>query len=150
MLGLCPFINRVLHPQGPLNATAPYIEDHTPATTLPPAGAGRTTGAIFAGPRTISRTTATPAVMPHSVLPTVSDHCTPRFGGKQQLPRPHSCTPPLLVTIKGGGGLPLGSLIFGMPGSLWFSHSENAQTLPDVIHHHLRSGIPIRHVQPLF
>ena len=23
-------------PQGPLNATAPYIEDHAPATTTPP------------------------------------------------------------------------------------------------------------------
>ena len=45
--------------------------------------------------------------MPHSVLPTVFGHCTPRFGGKRRLPRPHSCTPPLLVTIKGGGRLPL-------------------------------------------
>src|SRR6185312_5864998 len=43
----------------------------------------------------------------HSVLPTVSDHCTPRFRGKRQLPCPHSCAPPLLVTIKGGSGLPL-------------------------------------------
>ena len=58
-------------------------------------------------PRTISRTTATPDATPHSVLPTVFGHCTPRFGGKRRLPRPHSCTPPLLVTIKGGGGLPL-------------------------------------------
>ena len=31
----------------------------------------------------------------------------PRFGGKRRLPRPHSCTPLLLVTIKGGGRLPL-------------------------------------------
>ena len=74
---------------------------------MPLAGAGRTTGAIFAGQRTISRTTATHAAMPHSVLPTVFGHCTPRFGGKRRLPRPHSCAPPLLVTIKEGGGLPL-------------------------------------------
>ena len=51
-------------PQGPLNATAPYIEDHAPATTTPPAGAGTATGTIFTGPRTISRTTATPAAFP--------------------------------------------------------------------------------------
>jgi len=95
-------------PQGPPNATAPYIEDHTPATTTPPAGAGRTTGAIFAGPRTISRTTVTPAAMPYSVLPTVSDHCTPAIRGETTTSTlPYSCTPLLLVTIKGGGGLPL-------------------------------------------
>ena len=51
-----------------------------------------------------------PDAMPHNVLPTVFGHCTPRFGGKRRLPRLHSCTPPLLVTIKGGGGLPLDSL----------------------------------------
>ena len=67
----------------------------------------------------------------------------PRFRGKRRLLGPHSCTPPLLVTIKGGGGLPLAGLWF-------FSSSKDAQTPPDVIHHHLRSGIPIRHVQPLF
>ena len=95
------------NPRGPPNATAPYMEDHAPATTTPPAEAGKTTGTIFAGPRTISRTTATPAAMPHSVLPTVSDHCTPAIRGKTTTSTPHSCTPPLLVTIKGGGRLPL-------------------------------------------
>ena len=45
--------------------------------------------------------------MPYNVLPTVFGHCTPRFGGKRRLPRPHSCAPPLLVTIKGGGRPPL-------------------------------------------
>ena len=39
----------------------------------------------------------------------------PRFGGKRRLPRPDSYTPPLLVTIKGGGRLPLDSLVL----SLW-------------------------------
>ena len=44
----------------------------------------------------------------HSVLPTVSDHCTPRFRGERRLPRPYTrVRRPLLVTIKGGGGLPL-------------------------------------------
>jgi len=51
-------------PQGPLNATTPYIEDHALATTTPPAGAGRTTDAIFARPRTISRMTTTHASFP--------------------------------------------------------------------------------------
>ena len=73
-------------------------------------------GAICARPRTISRTTAAPDAMPYSVLPTVFGHCTPRFGGKRRLPLPHSCAPPLLVTIKGGDGLPL-------------ALSEDAQTL---------------------
>ena len=37
---------------------------------------------ISARPRMISTTAATPNAMPHSVLSTVSDHCTPRFEGK--------------------------------------------------------------------
>jgi len=46
--------------------------------------------------------------MPHSVLPTVFDHCTPAIRGKTTTSTfPYSCTPSLLVTIKGGGGLPL-------------------------------------------
>ena len=62
-------------------------------------------GAISAGPRTISRTTATPDAMPHSVLPTVFDYCTPAIQGKTTTSKLHcSCTPSLLVTIKGGGG----------------------------------------------
>src|SRR6185312_11437132 len=36
----------------------------------------------------------------HSALPTVPDHCTPRFRGKRRLLCPHSCTPPLLVNYK--------------------------------------------------
>jgi len=31
----------------------------------------------------------------------------PQFRGKRRLPCSHSCTPPLLITIKGGGRLPL-------------------------------------------
>ena len=31
----------------------------------------------------------------------------PQFRGKRRLPCSHSCTPPLLITIKEGGGLPL-------------------------------------------
>ena len=49
-----------------------------------------------------------PDAMPHSVLPTMFDHCTPAIRGKTTTSTfPYSCTPPLLVTIKGGGGLPL-------------------------------------------
>ena len=77
-------------PPGPPNATAPYIEDHTPATTTPPAGAGRTTGAIFTGPRTISRMTAThaafPQCTPYSVRPLY-----PAIRGKTT-----TSTPPLM------------------------------------------------------
>ena len=41
----------------------------------------------------------------------------PRFKGKRRLPCPHSCTPPLLITIKGGGGLPLaGAGLSGLVG----------------------------------
>ena len=44
----------------------------------------------------------------------------PRFRGKRRLPCPHSCTPPFLMTIKGGGGLAeRGLLVFlGWLGSL--------------------------------
>src|SRR6185312_4105594 len=38
--------------------------------------------AIFAGRRTISRTSASLVAMPHSVLSTVSDHCTPAIRGE--------------------------------------------------------------------
>ena len=63
---------------------------------------GQDAGTISARPRTIR----TPNAMPHSVLSTVSDQCTPRFGENDDF-HAHSCAPPLLVTIKGGGGLPL-------------------------------------------
>ena len=56
----------------------------------------------------ILRTTATPDAMPHSVLSTVLDHCTPAIRGKPITSTfPCACTPSLLVTIKGRGGLPL-------------------------------------------
>ena len=52
--------------------------------------------------------TATPDAMPHSVLSTVLDHCTPAIRGKTITSTfPYACTQSLLVTIKGGGGLPL-------------------------------------------
>ena len=37
---------------------------------------------ISARPRTMPRMTATPGAIPHSVLPTVLDHCTPAIRGK--------------------------------------------------------------------
>ena len=44
----------------------------------------------------------------HSVLPTVFDHYTPAIRGKMTTSTfPCACTPSLLVSIKGGGGLPL-------------------------------------------
>ena len=46
--------------------------------------------------------------MPHNVLSTVLDHCTPAIRGKPTTSTfPCACTPSLLVAIKGGGGLPL-------------------------------------------
>ena len=51
---------------------------HPTATTTPPAGDWQDAGVISARPRT----TATPDAMPHSVLPTVLDHCTPAIRGK--------------------------------------------------------------------
>ena len=64
--------------QGPRNATTPHLEDGTPYSDDHAAYWGsQDAGAIFARPRTMPRTTATPDAMPHSVLPTVLDHCTP-------------------------------------------------------------------------
>ena len=53
--------------------------------------------------RTMPRTTATTGVIPHSVLPTVLDHCTPAIRGEDATSMiPCACTPSLLVSIKGG------------------------------------------------
>ena len=53
-----------------------------------------------------------PDAMPHSVLSTVFDHCTPAIQGRTTTSTfPHSCTLPLLKTIKGGGGLPLRGMV---------------------------------------
>ena len=80
------------------------------ATTTPPAGAGRTIGAIFAAPRMISRTTATRAAFPQCTSYSIRPLC-PAIRGKTTTSMPHSCVPPLLVTIKGGGRLPLVRLV---------------------------------------
>ena len=54
----------------------------------------------------LPRTAATPGAIPHSVLPTVADHCAPLIRGKTTTPQiSRTCTPLLLVSIKGGGGL---------------------------------------------
>ena len=94
-----------LDPQGPRNATTPHLEDCTPYSDDHTACWGwQDADAISARPRTISRTTA----MPHSVLPTAFDHYTSAIRGKTtNSTSPYPCTPPLLVTIKGGDGLPL-------------------------------------------
>jgi len=69
--------------QGPRSATTPHLEDCTPYSDDHAACWGwQDAGAIFARPRTIPRTTATPDAIPHSVLPTVFDHCTPRDSGE--------------------------------------------------------------------
>ena len=69
--------------QGPRNTATPYLEDGTPYSDDHTACWGwQDAGTISARPRTIPRTTATPDAMPHSVLPTVFDHCTPVIRGK--------------------------------------------------------------------
>ena len=88
------------------------MEVHAPATATPTAGTDSATGAIFTGRRMISRTTAMHAAFPqctsYSVRPLY-----PTIQGRTETFMPHSCTPPLLVTIKGGGGLPLSPLDSG-------------------------------------
>ena len=69
--------------QGPRNAATPHLEDGTPYSNDHAACWGwQDAGAISARSRTIPRTTVTPDAMPHSVLPTVFDHCTPAIRGK--------------------------------------------------------------------
>jgi len=49
-----------------------------------------------------------PGAIPHSVLPTVLDHCTPAIGGEDDdFHDPLCMYTSLLVSIKGGGGLSL-------------------------------------------
>ena len=99
--------------QGPRSATTPHLDDCTPYSDDHAACWGwQDAGAISARPRTIPKTTATPDAMPHSVLPAVFDYCTPVIQGKTTTSTtPCSCTPPLLVTIKGGDGLPLRGIV---------------------------------------
>ena len=87
----------------------PHLENCTPYSDDHSAYKGwQDAGAISARPRTMARTIATPNAMPHSVLSTVFDHCTPTTRGKTMTSMfPYSCTPSLLVSIKGGGGHPL-------------------------------------------
>jgi len=69
--------------QGPRNITTPRLEDCTPHSDDHAASWGwQGAGAISARSRTIPGTTAMPDAMPHSVLSTVFDHCTPAIWGK--------------------------------------------------------------------
>ena len=109
----------------------PYSDDHSAYRGWQDAGA------ISARPRTMARTIATPNAMPHSVLSTVFDHCTSTIRGKTATSVfPYSCIPPLLVSIKGGGGHPL-------KGSVDFLDTYRLE------HTHLllASDIVIRHAQ---
>ena len=65
--------------QGPRNAATPHLEDNTPySDDHALCWDWQDAGAISARPRT----TATPNAMPHSVLSTVLDHCTPVIRGE--------------------------------------------------------------------
>ena len=69
--------------QGPRNAATPHLEDGTLYSDDHAACCGcQDAGAISARPRTMPRTTVTPDAMPHNVLPTVLDHCTPAIRGE--------------------------------------------------------------------
>ena len=74
--GVHKILTRRAHGTPYLEARTPYSDDHAACRCWQDAGA------IYAGPRTISRTTATPDAMPHSVLPTVFDYCTPAIRGR--------------------------------------------------------------------
>ena len=81
-----------------------------------------------------ARTTATPDSIPHSALSTVFDHCTPRFGEKTTAsPFSRACTPPLLVSIKGGGGFYLrGTFVWIEYNTQHHSQSTDALLSPDI------------------
>ena len=100
--GVRKALTRRAHGTPHLENCTPYSDDHSACRGWQDAGA------ISARPRTMARTIATPNAMPHSVLSTVFDHCTPTIRGKTAISVfPYSCIPPLLVSIKGGGGHPL-------------------------------------------
>ena len=93
---------------GPSKCARPHSDQGVrdrPTPLLSP-GHCRTATAISAGPRTKCRATATRAAFPqctsYSVRPLY-----PAIQGRTTTSAPlHSCTPPLLTTIKGEGGLP--------------------------------------------
>ena len=61
----------------------PHLENCTPYSSDHSAYKGwQDAGAISVRPRTMARTIATPNAMPHSVLSTVFDHCTPTIRGE--------------------------------------------------------------------
>ena len=63
--------------------TSPRLEDGTPYNNDHAAHwSYKDAGAISKRPRTMPRTTATPGAIPHSVLSTVLDHCTPAIRGE--------------------------------------------------------------------
>src|SRR6185295_18899783 len=81
---------------------------HPTATTTPPVGAVRTPARTPQGrgrcPRQLPRPTPCPTVY----FPQCSTTAPLRFGEKTTTCTiPCACTPSLLVSIKGGGGLPL-------------------------------------------
>ena len=81
---------------GPTGPTECHIwrTEHPTATTTPPAGVGRTPARSPRG-RTMPRTTTTPDVIPHSVLPTVLDYCIPTARGETATSAiPYTCTRP--------------------------------------------------------
>ena len=123
--------------QGPRNATTPHLEDCTPYSDDHATCWGwQDAGAISAR----TRTTTTPDAIPHSVLPTVLDCCTPATRGENDDFRdPLYMYPSLLVSIKGGGGHPLRGSVVSLGITL---HTEHILTSSP--------NIATRHAQLLF
>ena len=95
--GVLKTLTRRAHGTPHLENCMPYSDDHSARRGWQDAGA------ISARPRMMARSTTTPDAKPHSVLPTVIRPLHPRNSGEDDDFRvPYSCTPPLLVTIKGG------------------------------------------------
>ena len=84
---------------------------HPTATTTPPAGAGRTPARSSQDQGRYLGRLPRPTPCPTVYFLQCSTTTLPRFGGKTTTSTtPCACTPSLLVTIKGGGGLPLRGL----------------------------------------
>ena len=75
-----------------------------------------------------------PGAIPHSILPTVLDHCTHAIRGEDDDFRDLSVHVhrPLLVPIKGGGGLYLNEVHLAEHNTQHHSQSTYALLSPDI------------------
>ena len=73
------------------------------------------------------------------------DHCTPAIRGRTTTSTfPHSCTPPILITIKGGGGLPLrGMVTHTRDHRHTLSTTQSTRTRSELRHRYSPCSIPL-------